>query len=66
MTIAAPFLYVAGGIFLGLTVPGFSKHHFIGAASLIIAGILIGFAATNTTLTIPRPEIHLPSTSSTP
>jgi hypothetical protein len=68
MTLAAPFLYVVGGIFLGLCIPGFYKHHLVGSAAIIIGGILIGLAATHTTLTIPKPEIRyrpLPSASAT-
>ena len=60
MTLAEPILYVVGGFVLGLCIPGFYKHHLLGISALIISGILIGLAATNTTLTIPRPEIHLP------
>lgn len=60
MTLAEPILYVVGGIFLGLCVPGFGRHHLLGGTAIIIGGVLIGLAATNTTLTIPRPEIHLP------
>jgi hypothetical protein len=60
MTLAEPILYVVGGFVLGLCIPGFYKHHLLGITAIIIGGILIGLAATNTTLTLPRPEIHLP------
>jgi hypothetical protein len=60
MTLAEPILYVVGGFVLGLCIPGFYKHHLLGITAIIIGGVLIGLAATNTTLTLPRPEIHLP------
>lgn len=60
MTIAEPILYVAGGFVLGLCIPGFYKHHLLGISAILIGGFLIGLAATRTTLTIPRPQFHLP------
>lgn len=71
MTLATPFLYVIGGIFLGLCVPGFRKHPLLGSLAIVIGGTLITLAATHTTLTVPPPsDIHIhfppvPGSSST-
>lgn len=57
MTIAAPFLYVIGGILLGWTVPAFNRHKLLGALLLCAAAACLTTAALGNTVTIPKPGI---------
>ena len=66
MTIAAPFLYVIGGIFLGLTIPAFNRHKLFGSLLLCAAAACLTVAAMGSTITIPKITVHPHSSSSSP
>lgn len=67
VTIAAPFLYVIGGILLGWTLPAFNRHKLFGSLLLVGAAACLTIAAMGSTVTIPKITVHPHiSTSSTP
>ena len=67
VTIAAPFLYVIGGILLGWTLPAFNRHKLFGSLLLVAAAACLTIAAMGSTVTIPKITVHPHiSTSSTP
>lgn len=58
MTLAVPYLYVFGGVFIGLAGWAFDRrHHLIGGIMLIAAAACLITAALGNTVTIPRPGI---------
>jgi hypothetical protein len=71
MTLAAPFLYVLGGLFLGFTFDAWRRHKILGIMALIISAAAIIVAVTGTSVTVRNPIVRpshspSPSVSATP
>lgn len=51
-TLAAPILYVLAGMCIGWVIPAWGRHKAFGLVMLVIAGVLLFFAAEHSSLVV--------------